>query len=112
MTPSTERKVGGRGAFRYKTKPEIKLLSLLLSLLTLPAAGVKAQGILKVFLVHGRNPRGSEQVMALGDNPVGSVDMHRRFDLSENRVKGRVDSESLADDMAKERAFEDQFLIR
>lgn len=50
--------------------------------------------------------------MTLGNNPVGSIDMHRRFDLSENRVKGRVDPESFADDMAKERAFEDQLLIR
>jgi len=84
MTTSTEWEVGGRGAFRDKTKPEIKLLSLLFSLLTLPAVGVKAARILKVFLVHSRNSRGSEQVMTLGDNPVGPADMHRRFDLSEN----------------------------
>ena len=102
MSSSAEREVRASGSLADETEPEIILLGVVLGFDSVPAVGIEFVGVLEVLLVHRGSSRGSENVVAGGDDVVLLADVHGRFDLADDGVERRVHAEDFADDVVQE----------
>lgn len=66
--------------------------------------------VLEVLLVHCGDAGSTEDEVAFGDDIVGGVDVHGGFDLADDGVEGRVDTEGLADGVVEDGALAEFFV--